>query len=75
MSKGFNLRAIFSADTKDIEAGSTRATESVKKFEKNSKSALDAFIGQTKVAGANLKTFAGNIRQIFRFGRKDDGRV
>lgn len=64
MSKGFNLRAIFSADTKDIEAGSTRATESVKKFEKNSKSALDAFIGQTKVAGANLKTFAGNIGQL-----------
>lgn len=64
MAKGFNLKAIFSAETKDIETGSTVATESVKKFEKNSKSALDAFIGQTKVAGANLKTFAGNIGQL-----------
>lgn len=61
MAKGFNLKAIFSADTKDIESGATRATNSVKQFDRDSKKALDSFVGGTKVAGAKAKSFGNNI--------------
>ena len=64
MAKGFNLKAIFSADTKDIEAGSTRATESVKKFDRDSKAALDAFAGRTEVAGKKAQVLGKNIKAL-----------
>lgn len=64
MGKGFNLKAIFSADTKDIEAGSTRATESVKKFDRDSKAALDAFAGRTEVAGKKAQVLGKNIKAL-----------
>ena len=64
MAKGFNLKAIFSADTKDIERGSTIATESVKKFEKESNKALDSFAGHMQVAGAKANVFSNNITKM-----------
>lgn len=64
MAKGFNLKAIFSADTKDIEAGSTRATESVKRFDRESKAALDEFAGRTEVAGKKAQILGKNIGNL-----------
>ena len=61
MAKGFNLKAIFSADTKDIERGSARATESVRRFDRDSKAALDEFAGRTEVAGKKAQIFGKNI--------------
>ena len=43
MAKGLNLRAIFTADTKDIESGSKRATQSIKTFDKESSRLLENF--------------------------------
>ena len=64
MAKGFNLKAIFSADTKDIERGSTVATESVKKFERDSKAAFDGFDKGASVAGRKAQILGKNIRQL-----------
>ncbi len=64
MGKGFNLKAIFSADTKDIEAGSNRATESVKRFERNSKAALDGFDKGASVAGKKAKILGDGISKL-----------
>ena len=64
MGKGFNLNAIFSADTKDIEAGSNRATESVKRFERNSKAALDGFDKGASVAGKKAKILGDGISKL-----------
>lgn len=64
MAKGFNLKAIFSADTKDIERGSTKATESVKKFERDSKAALDGFDKGASVAGKKAQILGKNISQL-----------
>ena len=64
MAKGFNLKAIFSANTKDIERGSTVATESVKKFERDSKAAFDGFDKGASVAGRKAQILGKNIRQL-----------
>lgn len=64
MAKGFNLKAIFGADTKDIERGSTVATESVKKFERDSKAAFDGFDKGASVAGRKAQILGKNIRQL-----------
>lgn len=41
----FNLRAVFSADTKDIKKGSKEAQEQVKAFEKTTEGAIDHVAG------------------------------
>ena len=61
MAKGFNLKAIFSADTKDIEKGSAKATESVKDFERFSKSAFGGVDKGASVAGKKVQALGKSI--------------
>lgn len=48
----FNLRAVFSADTKDLKKGSKEAEKSIKQFESSTESAIDNVAG---LFGTSLK--------------------
>ena len=61
MAKGLNLRAIFTADTKGIEKGAKRATDSIKDFDRNSKKAMDSFAGYLGVGKAKLQSFGSAL--------------
>lgn len=67
MAKGLNLRAIFSADTKGIESGAKRATQSIKTFDKESSKLLENF---GSIVGINTAQIGKMSQAIEGFGVK-----
>ena len=67
MAKGLNLRAIFTADTKGVESGSKRATQSIKSFDKESAGLLERF---GNMLGVNTTKIGQMASAIEGFGTK-----
>lgn len=61
----FNLRAVFSADTKDIKKGSKEAQESVKAFEKTTESAIDNVAGLFGTSMSQISNSVNSMRGAF----------
>lgn len=57
----FNLKAVFSADTKDIKKGSKEAQESVKAFEKTTEGAIDSVAG---LFGTSMSQISSQVNAL-----------
>lgn len=57
----FNLKAVFSADTKDIKKGSKEAQEAVKAFEKTTESGIDNVLG---LFGASMSQISNSVNSV-----------
>lgn len=62
----FNLRAVFSADTKDIKKGSKEAQEQVKAFEKTTEGAIDNVAGLFGTSMGQIANTLNTIKGGFR---------
>lgn len=58
---GFNLRAVFSADTKDIKKGSKEAQAAIKEFEGTTESAIDSVAG---LFGTSMKQIQSTVNSF-----------
>lgn len=58
---GFNLRAVFSADTKDLKQGSKEAQAAIKEFEGTTESAIDSVAG---LFGTSMKQIQSTINSF-----------
>ncbi|WP_270593708.1 MULTISPECIES: hypothetical protein [Butyricimonas] len=65
MGKGLNLKAIFSADTKDVKKGAKEAREAISNFEGKASGMLDEFASLFGMSmgriGEEMKTFKGGL--------------
>lgn len=61
----FNLRAVFSADTKDIKKGAKEAQAAVKDFEKTTKGAIDNVAGLFGTSMGQISTSMNAVRGAF----------
>lgn len=57
----FNLKAVYSADTKDIKKGSKEAQEAVKAFEKTTESGIDNVLG---LFGASMSQISNSVNSV-----------
>lgn len=64
MAKGFNLKAVFDADTKGIEEGSQKAIKSVEEFADQSSDMLDQMAGKFGVNTKHLKEFRQVLKEM-----------
>lgn len=64
MAKGFNLKAVFDADTKGIEDGSKKAIKSVEEFADQSSDMLDQMAGKFGVNTNHLKEFRHILKSM-----------
>lgn len=64
MAKGFNLKAVFDADTKGIEEGSQKAIKSVEEFADQSSDILDQMAGKFGVNTKHLKEFRQVLKEM-----------
>lgn len=64
MAKGFNLKAVFDADTKGIEEGSQKAIKSVEEFADQSSDMLDQIAGKFGVNTKHLKEFRQVLKEM-----------
>ncbi len=65
MGKGLNLKAIFSADTKDVKKGAKEAQEAISNFEGKASGVIDEFASLFGTSmgriGEDMKTFKGGL--------------
>ena len=61
----FNLRAVFSADTKDIKKGSKEAQNAVKEFEKTTESAVDNVAGLFGTSMSEIEKTLNSVKGGF----------
>ncbi len=64
MAKGFNLKAVFDADTKGIEEGSQKAIKSVEEFADQASDMLDQMAGKFGVNTKHLKEFRQVLKEM-----------
>lgn len=64
MAKNLNIKALFTADSSDIEKKSKRATDSVNDFDKKTKKALDSAAGHWSVLKKKMGNFGDFITGV-----------